>query len=467
MEEVSSSSLLYSTNLYTKHPAWGVFLFAGGITYTIRNMFRKIIQITFEHLAKKYLKRHKPKLVVVTGSVGKTSTKTAIATVLAEKFRVRMQDGNHNTDMSVPLAILGVQYPSDVRSVSAWVNVYKAAKLRISEPTDVDVIVQELGTDHPGDVKHFGRYLRPDIAVVTAVTPEHMEYFGTMEAVAKEELAVAKYSKTTVINRDDIDQAYAKYAHTNDVYTYGVSEQSEYRIDFLDANATDGIMGKFISPEWEDLSINLQVIGVPAIKAATAAALVGVRLGLSAKEVAVGVSKITPVNGRMNLLRGINGSTIIDDTYNSSPAAAIASLDTLYALEASQRIAILGSMNELGDFSEQAHKQIGDYCDPTRLAWVVTIGDEAEKYLAPAAHLKGCQVRSFKSPYDAGAFVNSQLSPDTVVLAKGSQNGVFAEEAVKILLHTNEDDKFLVRQSPQWLAIKQRQYQHAFSDTDD
>jgi UDP-N-acetylmuramoyl-tripeptide--D-alanyl-D-alanine ligase len=430
-------------------------------------MFRSVIQKIFERLAKKYIRKHQPKLVVVTGSVGKTSTKTAIATVLAEKYLVRMHDGNHNTHMSVPLAILGVEYPEDVHSIKAWWVTYQAAKLRIKETTDVNVIIQELGTDHPGDIAHFGTYLHPDIAVVTAVTPEHMEFFGSVEAVAKEELAVAGFSKTTIINRDDIDQSYAQYANTQDIFTYGVSEGAEYRIDFLDANSTEGIMGKFISPEWEPISVNLQVIGVPAIKAATAAGVVAARLGLSSKEIAVGISKFKPVSGRMQLLRGIKDSIVIDDSYNSSPAAAIASLDTLYAMKAEKRIAILGSMNELGKYSEQAHRQVGDYCDPAQLDTLVTVGDEAQKYLAPAAHAKGCQVHSFSSPYDAGGFVNSQLSPGTVVLVKGSQNRVFAEEAVKVLLHDATDETRLVRQSPQWMAVKQEQFERKFSDTDD
>src|SRR5690606_35694544 len=122
------------------------------------------------------------------------STKTAIATVLAEQFRVRLESGNHNTPMSVPLAIMGIEYPENIRSIRAWIEVFEAAKLRIESEKDVDVIVQELGTDSPGDVQAFSKYLHPDIAVVTAVSAEHMEFFKTIEAVAKEELSVAEFS---------------------------------------------------------------------------------------------------------------------------------------------------------------------------------------------------------------------------------------------------------------------------------
>lgn len=142
----------------------------------------------------------------------------------------------------------------------------------------------------------------------------------------------------------------------------------------------------------------------------------------------------------MNVLRGIKKSVLIDDTYNSSPAAAAAALQTLYSMQAPERIAILGSMNELGDVSAAEHEKLGQMCDPALLAWVVTIGDEAEKYLAPAARSRGCQVKTFKSALQAGAFVRGVIDEGAVILAKGSQGDIYAEEAVKELLHATNDD---------------------------
>lgn len=411
-----------------------------------------------ERKVKQYFKKHKPTLVVVVGSVGKTSTKTAIATVLAEKFRVRAHDGNHNMDISVPPALLGIQFPDDVHSVGEWLTVLNAMSVRIKEPKDVDVIIQELGTDKPGDIPYFGRYLTPDIAVVTAVSDEHMVNFGSLDDVAKEELSVAAYSKLTIINRDDIDAKFAPDADTTNIDTYGLGEHAEYRLVVEPANPLDGRAGKLIAPEWGELPVNAQLIGDHALKAAAAAACVATKLGLSSKEIAVGISKIRPSKGRMNVLRGLEGSTIIDDTYNASPLAVKAALKTLYDIDAPQRIAILGSMNELGMTSVAAHETIGRLCDPAKLEWVVTIGDEAKRYLAPMAEKQGCQVRSFKTPYQAGGFVHSVLRDGAVVLAKGSQNGVFAEEAVKELLHSTEEEEQLVRQGEYWLKIKQEQF---------
>lgn len=421
-------------------------------------MFKKIILYLLEQSTKTYLRKHKPILVLVTGSVGKTSTKQALATVLSERYAVRAHSGNHNTHFSVPAAVMGVEYPKDPHSVMAWLRVLQAMRLRISQPRDVDIIIQELGTDRPGDIARFGKYLRPHIAVVTAVSEEHMEFFVTLDAVAKEELSIAQFAGLTIVNRDDVSEVYAEYAETRSIDTYGLSEKAEYRLVAEPASPLDGRIGRLITPEWGELSVTLQLVGDHSLKSAVAAACVGAKLGLTSQQVAVGVGRIKPVAGRMQILRGQQGSTIIDDTYNASPLAVVAALKTLVSIEAPQRIAILGSMNELGLMSAQAHEEIGLLCDPSRIEWIVTIGEDAEKYLAPAAQKNGCQVKSFQNPYEAGGFVHSVLKRGAVVLAKGSQNGVFAEEAVKVLLHNTEDEEKLVRQSPRWLKIKDDLY---------
>jgi len=160
----------------------------------------------------------------------------------------------------------------------------------------------------------------------------------------------------------------------------------------------------------------------------------------------------------MQRLPGVGGSLIIDDTYNASPQAMKAALDTLYRLKASYKIAILGNMNELGKYSKKAHQEIGRYCDPKKIDLVITIGPDANQYLAEAAKDKGCQVKTFNNPYSAGKFAKSQIKENTAILVKGSQNGVFAEEAVKLLLANSADSNKLVRQSPEWLRKKRQAF---------
>lgn len=430
-------------------------------------MLKTIIQRILEHYVRRYLKKHDITLVAVVGSVGKTTTKMAIATVLAEKLRVRTHEGNHNTHLSAPLAILGVEYPDDIRSLRAWRTVFAACRLRINEPKDVDVIVQELGTDQPGDIPAFGRYIQPNIAVVTAVGLEHMEFFKTYENVAKEELSVARFSKLTVINRDDVDESFAPFAETTAINTYGISPQAEYRVVVDFGMRLDGMMGKFISPEWPPISVNLQLVGEHNVKAAAAAGLVAAKLGLSAEDIAVGIAKIRPVKGRMNVLRGVKGTTLIDDSYNSSPMAVAAALKTLYSLDVPQRIAILGSMNEFGEMSPRAHEAVGNLCDPTKLDWVVTVGVDAANFLAPAAQKNGCQVKAVSTPYEAGGFVHGVAKKGGVILIKGSQNGVFTEEATKVLLHDSSDQDQLVRQTEAWLDIKAKAFDTISGDAEE
>jgi UDP-N-acetylmuramoyl-tripeptide--D-alanyl-D-alanine ligase len=156
----------------------------------------------------------------------------------------------------------------------------------------------------------------------------------------------------------------------------------------------------------------------------------------------------------MNILKGVEGTIIIDDTYNSSPLAAAASLRALYQLLVPQRIAVLGDMNELGSTSAAEHEELGKMCDPTQLSWLVTVGAQSKKYLAPAAKSNGCQVKSFDNALLAGAFVRGVADKGAAILFKGSQGGIYLEEAVKEMLHSIDDEAKLVRQSAEWMRVK-------------
>jgi len=421
-------------------------------------MFKKFIQKKLENYVKAYFKSHPQiKLVIVAGSVGKTTTKMAIATVLSERFRVRVHEGNHNAELSAPLAILGIEYPTNLRSISNWLTIFKAARARINQPDDVDVVIQEVGSDRMGQVAHSGSYLHPHVAVITAVSPEHMEFFGNLENVAKEELTAANFSEVAIINRDDIPGEYAKFLTNPNINTYGSSAAAEYYVSEQDFNISDGISGQFIAKDWEEpADIEVKLMGDHILRTVAAAGAVAIKLGLNSSEVAAGLSKIRSVKGRMNVLRGVKNSTIIDDSYNSSPLAVSSALTSLYRLTSPQKIAVLGSMNELGDMSANEHMALGKLCDSSQLAWVVTVGEEANKYLAPAAKENGCQVRSFKNSIDAGGFVHSVIEEGAAVLFKGSQGGIYLEEGIKVVLHSTEEESQLVRQTPEWIAAKNK-----------
>lgn len=417
-------------------------------------MYKQLIQFALEKSVVKYFKKHpEVKLIVVAGSVGKTSTKRAIATLLSRRYRVALEEGNHNTHLSAPLAILGIEFPDNVKSVGAWISVFRAVRQRIKMPTGTDVIIQEIGADHPGDIAHFGTYLRPYMGVVTAVTPEHMEFFKDMNTVAQEELTAANFSELAIINRDDIEGQYAEFLTNANLNTYGTTGVAEYRFETQNFTPENGYEGLVITPEYEPIPATIKVVGEHSLRPVMGAVAVAVKMGMTAEEIRAGLKIIQPVPGRMNVLKGQKNTIIIDDSYNSSPIAASSALQALYGIQTSQRIAVLGDMNELGDLSMVEHERLGNLCDPNLLSWVVTIGEQAEKYLAPAARQRGCQVRSYKNAIDAGTFVHSVIEEGAAVLVKGSQGGVYSEEAVKILCNLDQTNE-LVRQSPKWLQTK-------------
>ncbi|HEY4160638.1 MAG TPA: UDP-N-acetylmuramoyl-tripeptide--D-alanyl-D-alanine ligase [Candidatus Saccharimonadales bacterium] len=398
-------------------------------------------------------RRHNFKVVAVAGSMGKTSTKLAVAQLLEHSgLRVRYQTGNYNDRVTVPLVFFGLSEPS-LYNVFAWLKTYGASQSEIALPYPYDVVVVEIGTDGPGQIAEYA-YLKPDVAVVTGVSEEHMEFFGTLERVAAEELTVFDYSTQVLVNGDDIP---GEFLAGRDFAEYSlVSEQAQY----FGTASSKGLQGQKLDVKLPhgSLTADINFLGRQGAKITLAAAAVADMLGIKRVAITKGLAELQPFSGRMQILNGVKKTTLIDDTYNAAPLTIKAALDVLYTARTGQRIAILGSMNEMGGYAREAHEEVGAYCDPKKLDVVVTIGEDAKKWLAPVARERGCTVHSFLSPYEAGEYVSGKLQKGGVVLAKGSQNGVFAEESIKPLLADPGDAARLVRQSPYWLTKKQQQF---------
>ncbi|MBA3757533.1 UDP-N-acetylmuramoyl-tripeptide--D-alanyl-D-alanine ligase [Candidatus Saccharibacteria bacterium] len=421
----------------------------------MQKLAKGIIASVLGWQVKRLCQKNKLKIVVVAGSIGKTSTKLAIAQVLGQKHKVQFQSGNYNDPVSVPLVFFNRSLPN-IYNPLAWLLIIWKNEQTIYQQYPYEIVVLELGTDGPGQIEKFRRYIQADIAVITAISAEHMEFFDDIDAVAKEELAVLPFSDKVFVNKDLIPQDYLGDLPVEAI-TYGVKSQAEVRmvnVKFDDQSASFDI----IHGSETIAKAKHEQITEPQLYSICAAAAVGENLGLSSELIERGITTIKPVAGRMQHFQGVNGTLIIDDTYNASPEAMRGALDTLYRLKASRKIAILGNMNELGGYSQSEHRKIGEYCDPRELSLVATLGPDANKYLAPAAELKGCSVKQFNTPYELGSYIKSIVSPGTVILAKGSQNKVFAEEAVKILLSNPGDVSQLVRQSKDWLKIKQKNF---------
>ncbi len=397
----------------------------------MKSILKKILVKMLGSQVRRLKQKNNFKIIGVVGSIGKTSTKLAIAQVLAADKKVRYQEGNYNDIVSVPLIFFSQKMP-EVWDVFGWLQILLQNEIQILRKYPFDIVVVELGTDSPGQIAEFRKYLHLDIAVITAVAPEHMEFFKDIKEVAEEEWSVRFFSDIVFANRDLCRVLPADFNHDNVIF---------YGKEF-------------------DQSFKYEAVSPVQLYSASVAILIAKNFKISDEQIKKAVSEIKSFAGRMNKLSGIKNSVIIDDTYNASPDAVKIALDTLYAFAAPQRIAILGMMNELGKTSEMEHKKIGQYCDPKLLDLVVTIGKDANAFLALEARKRGCEVYEAKNSVDAGIYVKGKILPaqagknGAVILAKGSQNGVFAEEALKPLLADKSDISKLVRQDEYWMNRK-------------
>jgi UDP-N-acetylmuramoyl-tripeptide--D-alanyl-D-alanine ligase len=404
---------------------------------------------------KRLRQRHDFKVVAVVGGIGKTSTKLAIAQVLKQSLRVRYQKGNYNDLASVPLIFFNQPMPSLFNPFS-WALILLKNEMQLRKQFPFDVVVVELGTDCPGQISAFKKYLHADITVVTALVPEHMENFTDMSAVAKEELSVADFSRHLIMNTDLCPEEYTA-EFSGAFLSYAIDRTAAYQLKGIRrSNERTSFNISKNNVEWIDA--DNAGFSKPQLYSLLAAAAVADHMGIAKEDIIKGFERIKPVSGRMQLLEGIKNSKIIDDSYNASPDAMKSALTTLYAMPATHKIALLGNMNELGKFSVESHRMIGHYCDPKKLDVVITLGRDANKYLAVSAEAEGCYVERFESPYAAGKWLAEHIKENTLVLVKGSQNRVFAEEAIKPLLAHHTDSAKLVRQSKSWLKMKKSQF---------
>lgn len=395
------------------------------------------------------------RLIAVTGSAGKASTKVAIATVLAQQYSVQLREEEPLTKTDVFLQIMGVKVPE--KGWFKWRRTLKAVKKRANAARpDVQVIVQEFNPKEPGYHEWFRSYIMPDITVVTSVTNGRMEVTHSLEEVAQEMITLANNSRMAMINRDDVEGRFAGFLTNPNITTYGTNAVAEYYFDQHEFTFGEGYTVSLMSPENPDgMSATIHLLGEHNLRPSIAATAVGYKMSVSQDKIVAGVESLRSLPGRMNMLAGADDTWLIDDSYSSTPLTALSALQTLYAMESPQRIAVLGNMNGLKGIYEAAHADLGSHCMPGLLDWVVTVGEKANTHLAPAARRNGCQVKECTDAIEAGAFVREKLEAGGVALFKGSSGGVWLEEAVKINLHSASDELRLVRQEPSWLERKQ------------
>lgn len=415
-------------------------------------------------LAKAVLARYKPKVVAVAGSVGKTSTTRAVAAVLARSFPTRGSAKNHNNEIGVPLTILG-EAKAGGRSPLAWLGIFWRGFLLAYGPSQSypKILVLEMATDHPGDLAYLTSLAPPDVAVLTAVSEEHTEFLGDLDAVAEEEGTVVtslRAGGTAVLNADDPRvAAFAKGLVESRAILYGAGPNAKVRAERITSEVAFGaVFTRFdLRISGRTFPVNLgDALGEGNVYAALAAASVALALGMDPAAIPYGLAEYQPPPGRLRVLPGIKGTILIDDTYNSSPRAADLALRTFRALPVAvggRRIAVMGDMLELGVLTEGAHRRLGKAAAEARIGLLICVGPASASSCAAAreAGMTDEQAIHLATAQEAGLFLKERIQAGDLILVKGSQ-GVRTERIVKELMAEPERaGELLVRQSKEWL----------------
>jgi UDP-N-acetylmuramoyl-tripeptide--D-alanyl-D-alanine ligase len=347
----------------------------------------------YQQIAAKYRTSLGLRVVCITGSNGKTSTKDFVASVLGRRFHVAKTEGNLNNHVGLPRTILSANRGDEI---GVW----------------------EIGMNHPGEIAPLAALAAPDVAIITNIGIAHIEFMGSREAIAQEkgELAVAVQENGTVIlnGDDEFSEAVAKRVRARVIFAgirNGTIRAEEIR------QSSDG--SEFtILERAHRARTQLPVPGLHMVQNALLAVAAGRVFGLTLEECAAGLAA-TPLTKARLQMREINGVQFIDDSYNANPDSMKAALRTLAELETDgKRIAVLGEMGELGSESERGHREVGEVAAEVAIDQLVTVGERAE-IIGRAAGLPNTVAA--KTHAEAADWLTENTSRGDLVLVKGSR----------------------------------------------
>ena len=354
-----------------------------------------------QDLARFVRQESKAKVVAITGSAGKTTTKDTIADLIGSRYRVVKNAGNLNNHLGLPLSLLELRHGADVA-------------------------VMELGMNHAGEIRTLVDIATPEVRVWTNVGEAHIGHFGSADAIAdaKAEIMEGASPETVLVANADDPRVMARVpAFAGRTITFGTSEAAEVRAADVEDLGLDGSRAVLVTRAGRrDLKVPL--LGRGHLMNVVAAAAVALEMGIALDEIVAKAAHLKPSSRRGAVLRLPKGVTVIDDSYNSSPSALQRSLEVLARAWAARRIAVIGEMLELGELSESLHRQCGRAAAASRLAKLFTIGGDAARALGEAAieaGLPGATVAHFDNSTDAAPAIAGQVTSGDVVLVKGSR----------------------------------------------
>lgn len=351
----------------------------------------------FQTFAKWYLDKINPKVVGITGSNGKTTTKDMTEAVLSTKYRTHKTQGNFNNQIGMPITILEM-------------------------PEETEVIILEMGMDHAGEIHKLSALAEPDVAVITMIGESHIEFLGSREAIADAKVEISDGLKHDGLLIYSIDEPLLveRVNGIKTIQTFGTSSEADLYAVHVDSEVRKT---RFSVNQEPDLEITLPTPGVYNVQNALAALLVGLQLGISLEEGAEGLGAFQLTKNRLEWLNGLNGSQLLNDAYNASPSSMKAVLDYFSSIELDgNKIVVLGDILELGEHSKELHRSISDVINPEVIDELILYGEEIEVlYQEVKTRFKPESIRHFSGAKTAMIdYLRKLIQPNDTVLIKSS-----------------------------------------------
>jgi UDP-N-acetylmuramoyl-tripeptide--D-alanyl-D-alanine ligase len=420
-------------------------------------------------MASAILKKYQPRIIAVTGSVGKTSAKEAIYAVISKHFFVRKSEKNYNNEIGVPLTIIGEE--SGERSFFLWVGIFFRWIFKLIFMVKYPkILILEMGADRPGDLKYLTDFVLPEISVITEISSSHLENFKNVEVIFKEKATLARVLSEKGLVILNIDNRYLSKLRDNPrqfgtmakVFSFGFSDGADVRaMDVFfgqrgeeGAMMNNGIGGLSFKLNYKGTTMPFRLNNILAkhnIYAALAGVSVGIELGLNLVEIGKGLENFSLPSGRMNLIQGIKNSVIIDDTYNASLASADGALEIFRELNNSRKIVVFGDMLELGERTENDHRMVAKKFLEIGGNVFLAVGKRMQFAVDELGrHKFSGDIYQFANPMEAAKKLQEILRPGDAVLIKGSQGMRMEIIVEEVMADPNRAEKLLCRQSVEW-----------------
>jgi len=423
----------------------------------LRRQFVEFLSWYFSRCCKRVFARFNPTIICITGSVGKTTTKDVIATLLSGQKTVRATIRSQNSGLTTPMSIFSYSVPSKERRITVWLgHMFRITRDTLFLKEFPEVLVLEVGAALPGHITQQAEWLRPDIVIYTALAdiPVHISNFNDdRDMLFQEKKQLALYSKESAFIvypagdhhletlLSDVSRSKITVAGENDWQYKNVSLDKTGTRAQLYKN-TDAVNYNFnatIPNVWGETYVQSLLLAVQVAR------LLDMDIQVTLEYFK---KNFTAPAGRMRVLEGVNHSVVVDDAYNASPVAVGAALETLHTVSGfARKIFLFGDMGELGEKSHQAHVDVGKQVHRSCVDLFITVGNESKISAKTAVDLgmDRAKNRHFKTSNEAGQWLQTQLQENDLLLAKSSRHSIKMEQALRHIV-IKQEQKHLVQE---------------------